>query len=111
GATNITNTATITPGNYGNVTLGGNKTLTLNGPGVYVFNSIKNTGNTNSFIFNFQNNATGKFFLYIHGDVDLNKSDVTLQNGGSASRIYSETHGTGVTSSTGTYSWILANGS
>ena len=40
GATNITNTQTISPGNYGNVSFGNNKTLTFNGPGIYVFNSI-----------------------------------------------------------------------
>ena len=46
GATNITGTDTKIPGNYGTVTYSGNKTLTLDGGGVYVFNSFNWTGNS-----------------------------------------------------------------
>ena len=38
--TNIISTAKIGPGSYGNIALGGNKTITLDGAGVYVFKSI-----------------------------------------------------------------------
>ncbi|MFM2208234.1 MAG: hypothetical protein RL213_2209, partial [Bacteroidota bacterium] len=111
GATTISNNTTLTPGNYGAMTLNGNKTVTFNGPGVYVFRSIKNTGNANTFNFNFQNASSGQFQIYVHGDVDLGKIVANLQNGGSAGRLYLETHGTGSTSSNGTYSFMIANGS
>ena len=48
GNTSITSTQSITPGNYKDLKLSGNKTLTFNGPGVYVFKSIKNSGSTNN---------------------------------------------------------------
>ncbi|MFM2135144.1 MAG: hypothetical protein RL021_544, partial [Bacteroidota bacterium] len=111
GSTAITNNTTITPGNYGAMSLNGNKTINFNGPGVYVFQSIRNSGNANTFNFNFQNAGTGQFRIYVHGDVDLGKIVANLQNGGSAGRLYLETHGTGSASSNGTYSFMIANGS
>lgn len=111
GSTNITTTQSINPGSYKDMLLSGNKTITLNGPGVYVFKSIKNSGSTNNFVFNFQNSASGEFKIYVHGDVDLGKVSCSMTNGGSASRIYSETHGTGSNSSYPTFSWVIANGS
>ena len=108
---NISSTQTITPGSYGNITLNGNKKLTFDGVGVYVFNSIKNSGSSNDFIFDFKNNPSGTIKIYVHGDVDLNKVQASIINGGHASRIYSETHGTGSTSSNGTVAWTIANGS
>ena len=111
GSVNISINKTITPGSYGNVTLGGNKTLTLSGPGVYIFNSIKNSGTTNNFVFDFKNSTTGTFKIYIIADVDLNKVLATTINGGSANRIYAETHGNGSTSAAGNIAWNIANGS
>jgi hypothetical protein len=111
GTASITGTQSISPGSYGNVNLGGNKTLTLYGPGVYVFNTIKGTGNSNTFVFNFQNSASGVFYIYVHGDAILGKAKATMTNGGSASRIYFETHGTGKTFSNGTSAFSIANGS
>ncbi len=111
GTTNITGSQTITPGSYKNLTLSSNKTLTFSGPGVYVFNSIKNSGTPfNKFVFDFQNTATGNFYIYVHGNVSLNKLNVDLINGGDASRIFAETHGNGVGSSNGTFAWEQANG-
>ena len=82
GTTNITGNQTITPGSYGNVTYSGNKTLTLNGPGVYVFNTILWTGNSNKLVFNFQNSTGGVFYIYIHGNADFGKLSASLTNGG-----------------------------
>ena len=110
GATNITTTTTITPGSYGNVSLGNNKTLTLNGPGTYVFNSFNQSSNSN-LKYNFQNQANGVFRIYVHGDAILGKLQVTFQNGGSATRIYWEIHGTGATSSSGKDALEISNGS
>lgn len=93
GNQNITNNATLVPGSYGNMSLNGSRTVTLSGPGVYVFRSIKNTGNFNTIVFDAKGNTSGFFYLYIHGDVDLGKLLVNQVNGASASRIYSETHG------------------
>lgn len=88
GTTNITTTQTLSPGNYKNITLSGNKTITFNGPGVYVFSTIQCSGSSNNFVFNFQNSSTGNFYIYVHGNADLGKSNATLLNGGSASRIF-----------------------
>ncbi|HYM95300.1 MAG TPA: hypothetical protein VET23_14270, partial [Chitinophagaceae bacterium] len=110
-STNISNTQTITPGSYGNVTLGGNKTLTLSGTGIYVFNSIKNSGTANNFVFDFKNDPTGQIKIYVWGDVDLNKVKTSILNGGNETRIYLETHGSGSTSSNGTVAFNIANGS
>ena len=64
----ITNSTILTPGAWGNIALGGSKTLTLQGTGTYVFKSIKNSGTTNKFVFDFQNSTTGifKIFIEIH---------------------------------------------
>ena len=40
GSTNITTTQSINPGSYKDMLLSGNKTITLNGPGVYVLSLI-----------------------------------------------------------------------
>ena len=111
GTVNITGSQTITPGAFNKVTLTGNKTLTFSGPGIYIFNSIKNSGATNSFVFDFKGNTTGVFRLYIYGDVDLNKAKVTIINGGSPDRIYAETHGNGSTCANGKSAWYMSNGS
>ncbi|HKZ66006.1 MAG TPA: hypothetical protein VJ111_06615, partial [Chitinophagaceae bacterium] len=109
--TNINSTGKINPGSYGNIMLGGNKTLTLDGPGTYVFNSIHFSGNSNKFVFDFKNAASGNFYLYIHGDADFGKLNASTSNGGNASRIYTEVHGKGLTSSIAGYSFIISNGS
>jgi hypothetical protein len=93
-----------------NILLGGNKTITLQGAGVYVFKSIKNTGNSNSFVFDLSATPSGKIKVYVEGDVDLGKVTASVI-GGNESSIYFETHGTGVSSPTGTVAWNTANGS
>lgn len=110
GSANISNSQTINPGNYGSVSLSNNKTITFNGPGAYVFNSIYCSG-SNNFVFDFQGNANGKFFIYVHGNADMGKSNATAVNGGNASGIYTEVHGNGSGSSIPTCSFIVANGS
>jgi len=92
------------------ILLGNNKTLTFSGTGIYIFKSIQNSGN-NSFVFDFKNDPKGTIKIYVYGDVDLNKVNASTINGGDASRIYAETHGTGSTSSSGIDSWNINNGS
>jgi len=111
GSTNITNSQTITPGVYGDVVLTGNKTLTFSGVGTYVFKSIKNSGTSNDFVYDFINNTTGNMLIYVHGDVDLNKAKSSMVNGGNVSRIYYEIHGTGFSSANGKVAFNIANGS
>ncbi len=108
GTQNISSTQTITPGAYGNLTLSSNKTITLSGTGIYIFKSIKNSSNT-KFVFDFQNDQSGTFKIYVYGDVDLNKVSASMKNGGDATRIYAETHGTGASCSYGKYAWNLGN--
>jgi hypothetical protein len=95
GTTNITSTQTITPGTYKDVNLGGNTTLTLSGPGTYIFKSLKTSGPNTKIVFNFQNSTTGNFLIYVYGDIVLKKTQTSMINGGSATRIYTETHGNG----------------
>lgn len=111
GSVNITTSQAIKPGSFGDVLLGGNKTLTLSGTGVYVFKSIKNSGTTNNFVFDFGNDPVGTIKIYVYGDVDLNKVSASIINGGSESRLYAETHGNGKSCSTGPTAWSIANGS
>ena len=110
GVANITNTQTIVPGPYKDVILGSNSTLTLSGPGVYIFKSLTTNGPNSQIVFDFKNTATGNFFIYVYSDVILNKNSSILKNGGSATRIYSETHGTGSTNTAdNTAAWYSSN--
>ena len=110
GSTDITSSQVITPGAYGNIILSGKQTVTLSGTGVYIFKSVQNSGNPNNFVFDFANNATGSFKIYIYNDANLDQISAGFINGGSPSRIYTEVHGTGATTSTGA-AFIVANGS
>jgi hypothetical protein len=76
GTTNITAGGSITPGYYGDMQLSGSQALTFSGPGVYVFNSIKNSSSTNSFVFDF-NNVKDNFIILVKGDVDIGKNVAT----------------------------------
>jgi hypothetical protein len=104
----ITSTRVITPGQYAAIKLSGNQTLTFKGTGVYVIRLIDNKNN-NNFVFDFENNPTGTFLIYVHENVNLNKLSVTAINGGNASRIFTEVHGTGL--GTAKYAFNIANGS
>jgi len=110
--TNITGNFSQGPGNYGNINFSGNKSMTLNEPGVYVFNSIKMTGNSNTLVFNF-NNKPGLYLVYVKNNADFGKLAASLapNKGGSADRISFEIQGTGVGTSVPNYSFIIANGS
>ncbi|MEO6638961.1 MAG: hypothetical protein ABIN25_11840 [Ginsengibacter sp.] len=110
GATNIASSQVIGPGSYGNVTLRGKQTLTFSGAGIYTFRSIHNSGAINNFIFDFKNASTGTIKIYVHDDADLNKVGVSLVNGGSESRVYTEVHGTGGSSKSGA-AFTIAKGS
>lgn len=105
----INNSPTITPGAYGAMTLKGNRTITFDGPGDYVFSRIKNGGSSNTFVFDFKNQPSGAIRILVHGDVDLGKMKIDLPNGGDASRIYTEVHGDG--SSNGNVAWYISGGS
>ena len=117
--TSITSSFTAQPitggqptyGNYGNINFSGNKTLTLNGPGVYIFNNMVMTGNSNKIVFDFGGNTTGKFFVYVRKNADLGKMNASFANGGSASRVYMEVQGDGIGTSVPGSSFIIANGS
>ncbi len=101
----INSTRSITPGIYDDIKLSGNKTLTFSGTGTYTFDQINNTGGTNNFVFDFQNNTTGVFKIYVHNNVILGKINVSMINGGSASRIFTEVQGNA------TISFKIDNGS
>ncbi len=111
GTANVVNTQKVFPETpYNHLALTGNKTITFSGTGVYTFNSIRLSGNFNNFVFDFGGNATGVIRIYVHGDVDLYKLNVTFPNGGDASRVFMEVHGTGSTSLDGVSAWSISNG-
>ena len=109
GTQNITESQTITPGSYGAIKLNNNSTIVLSGPGVYTFKSILALGDLTKFVFDFNNSPDGVFILQIYGDVNLGRFRSSLINGGSASRIYAETHGDGKAYGYGTYAWVMDN--
>lgn len=119
GGTNISGTKAIDPGSWGDVTLRGGQTVTFNKPGVYIFKSIKNSGNINSFVFNFPN-TDGRFRIYVINDVDLYKINVrytgavpgftALTNSDLAARIFLQIKGNGSTCSNRTDAFSMAGG-
>src|SRR5688572_4537070 len=111
-AINATYTGNFTegPGNYGNINFSGNKTMKLVKPGIYVFNSIKMTGNSNKLIFDFDN-AVGNYKIYIRNNADFGKLNASVVGGGTAARIYLEAQGNGTGTTIPGYSFIIANGS
>ncbi|HEX2847033.1 MAG TPA: S8 family serine peptidase [Chitinophagaceae bacterium] len=117
----ITGSGRINPGYYNSLALTGGRTDTFSLPGVYVFNSIKNSGNVNNLVFDFNHDPTAKFKFYIINDVNLYKVNISFINltlpGGVtptpadvASRIYMQVGGTGSTSATGVDAWSITNG-
>ena len=119
--TNFTTTADAYPidgiaghGVYNNVTFSGNKTLTLRGPGIYVFNSMSMTGNSNKIVFDFQNSPRGKFYVYIKQNADLGKVDAGFLGiadaNSAASRTWIEVQGLGTGTTSPTASFLIANG-
>ena len=111
GSKNITGGA-INPGPYGNLSVGNNGIVTFSGPGTYIFKSITTSGPNSSIIYDFKNTATGNILIYVVGDVNLNKAAFSVVNGGDATRIYTEVHGTGSTNLTDkTASFIMSSGS
>jgi hypothetical protein len=107
----INNNKVITPGAFGRMGLTGNKKVTFSGTGTYIFSEIANSGTTNNFVFDFLNNTKGSIKIYVHGNINLGKINVTIVNGGSERRIYTETHGSGSTAAGGLDAFIIANGS
>jgi hypothetical protein len=111
GTGTITNSRIISPESHnGNLALAGNKTLTFSGAGKYYFNSIKNSGNFNNFVFDFAGNPTGVIRIYVKEDVDLYKLSISFPHGGDASRVYMEVQGNGSTAADGTTAWTISNG-
>jgi len=112
--TKINSTTSKGPGTYGDVTLSGNRTLTLTGPGTYIFNSFS-LNNTNQIIFDFGGTTSGKFTIYVKGTMQLDKVGASYKglpagqtNKDAASRIYTEVQGV---VATGASSFVIANGS
>ena len=106
GSKSFYGTESIIAGAYDKIKLPSNNQITLSGTGEYIFNSIVATG-ANTFIFDFKNNPTGTFKLYVYGDVDLGNIDVKTINGGDASRIYTEVHGSGGSSNNKSSAWNM----
>ncbi|ULQ50670.1 T9SS type A sorting domain-containing protein [Flavihumibacter fluvii] len=112
--TKINSTTSKGPGTYGDVTLSGNRTLTLTGPGTYIFNSFT-LNNTNQIIFDFGGTTSGKFNIYVKGTMMLDKVGASYiglpagqANKDAAARIYTEVQGV---VATGASSFVIANGS
>ncbi|MCT4625346.1 MAG: S8 family serine peptidase, partial [Schleiferiaceae bacterium] len=109
GTQDLSTDQTILPGSYKAILLGGGKKITFDGPGEYVFSKIANSGTSNTFKFDFKDQAIGFIKIHVHGDVDLGTMDIEITGGGEASRIIMEVHGNGSTN--GGNSVILDGGS
>ncbi len=97
GTTTISNTQTIQPGKYKKLALSGKKTLTLNGPGNYIFYEVDNGSNENEIVFDFKNTTTGTINIFIIKDARWGNLSVSTKNGNFPARIYTEVHGNGST--------------
>ncbi|HEU4902229.1 MAG TPA: hypothetical protein VFT06_05530, partial [Flavisolibacter sp.] len=94
----------ILPGAYRDMILTGGGTVTLLQPGVYVFKSIKSFGK-NNINFLIPPDSTQNYRIYVHEDVDLGPTQVTINGQGPdgndnfilARQIYMEVHGNGST--------------
>ncbi len=106
GTTNITGTQTISPGKYKKLGLTGNKVLTFNGPGNYIFNEVNNATTSNKLVFDFKNTTTGTINIFIIKDANWGRLSVSTVNGNFPSRIYTEIHGTGSSNGGNTFSII-----
>ncbi|HCT21908.1 MAG TPA: hypothetical protein DIW54_00620, partial [Chitinophagaceae bacterium] len=93
GSGSINSSITLSPGNYGTVTLNSGQTLTLNGTGTYVFKSIisKGSGRVN-IVYNFNNSPTGHIRIFVTDRIQLKNINASVINGGSAKRIFTEVH-------------------
>ncbi|MGK2863138.1 MAG: S8 family serine peptidase, partial [Chitinophagaceae bacterium] len=97
GTTTISNTQTIQPGKYKKLALSGKKTLTLNGPGNYIFYEVDNGSNENEIVFDFKNTTTGTFNIFIIKDARWGNLIVSTKKGNFPARINTEIHGNGST--------------
>lgn len=95
GTATITNTQTISPGVFLKLALTGNKTITFNGPGNYIFKEVDNGVTTNRFVFDFKNTSTGTINIFIIKDARFGLLSVSTVNGNFPSRILTELHGDG----------------
>ncbi len=110
----INTTTSKGQGTYGDVVLSGGKTLTLNGPGIYIFNSFS-LNNTNQVVFDFGGATTGKFIIYVKGTMLMDKVGASFKNlptgqtnKDAAARIYTEVQGN---VAAGASSFVISNGS
>ncbi|HVG16382.1 MAG TPA: MBG domain-containing protein [Chitinophagaceae bacterium] len=97
GTTTINNTQTLLPGKYRKLALTGNKTITFDGPGNYIFYEVDNGNSSNKFIFDLKGTTTGSINLFIIKDARWGTLSVRAVNGNFPSRIYTEVHGNGST--------------
>ena len=101
-ANNITNPTTpLQPGVYRKLALTGNKTLTFDGPGNYIFYEVDNGNTTNKIVFDFKGTTDGTINIFIIKDARWGLLSVTMKNGNDPGRIFTEIHGTGSTFGTG----------
>lgn len=98
----------IDTGVYRDMKLNGGQVLRFSRPGRYVFRSIGNSGNVNRFVFDFKENPSGVFLIYVQDNANVAKLNVELVNGGSPGQVYAETQGRGA--GLGGYAWVMSNG-
>ena len=90
GSTNITGTSSLLPGSYGDLNISGGATVTFNGPGTYIFNSVNITGSDVVFNYDFQNTQTNSIKIIVLGNCYAGnaQSDASVAN-----RVFWEVHG------------------
>lgn len=88
GGSNVTNTCTLVPGSYGNITLGTSKTLNLSS-GDYYFNSFTMGGSGKLNL----NVSNGKIRIFVTGNVSFGTSLQSTVLNGDFKDVYLETQG------------------
>jgi hypothetical protein len=94
GTQNITSTRKIAPGAYGKLEIKGDRTVTFDGPGNYIFSEINCTGK-NQLVFDFKNVANGVINIFVVKNINLGSITVKPVNGNNNSRVFTEVHGKG----------------
>ncbi len=97
GTETVNNTRVLIPGMYKKLALNGNKTITFDGPGTYIFEEVDNVTSTNRFIFDLKGTNNGTISIFVIKNARWGKISVKMANGDFPDRVVTEIHGNGST--------------
>lgn len=97
GTETVSNTRVLIPGMYKKLALTGNKTITFDGPGTYIFQEVDNQSSVNKFVFDLKGTNNGTISIFVIKDARWGKISVKMANGDFPDRVVTEIHGNGST--------------